>query len=225
MSRFLHNMVKTPRRTWESLQRRRDPVYRTRRLAEAYAQRELPASRYAELCGVPGNSSDWQCAVLFYLAELSPHPVEGSVMLEIGAFKGKSTAWLAEVARRQSRHLVSIDPLVEDSAEVFRETVQRFAIEEVATLHQAFSHDVGKGWDTPIDFLWIDGAHDYESVKQDVLDFTPHVRPGGYVVFDDINDGSFPGLVRAVDETIKRDARFEHLGEIKNTGLYRRRPA
>jgi len=225
LQRLLRNLARFPRRTVEGLSRELQPVYRHRRAAKARVRRELSADRVAALSAVPGNSSDWQCMLLYHLACSSAEAVSDpdAVLLEIGAFKGKSTAWLAEAARKTGRGLVSIDPLVEGTEAVFRDTVERFAIGEVAELHKAFSHDLGTTWDRPIAFLWIDGGHDYDTVQQDVIDFAPHVRPGGYVVFDDVNPGDFAGLVRAVDETIGRDDRFEHLGEIKHTGLYRRR--
>lgn len=221
LDRLVRNLTRLPARTLESARRRRAPSYRYLKRAKARARRELDAETYRRLCAVPGNTSDWQCELLFYFADTAP--AGDAAIVEIGAFKGKSTAWLGEAARRQKRPMVSIDPLVEGSEQEFRQTVEAFDLASVATLHRAFSHDIGKDWDAPIGFLWIDGGHDYDTVKQDVLDFCPHVVPGGVVVFDDVNPGDFPGLVRAVDETIKQDPSYEHLGEIKNTGLYRRR--
>lgn len=40
--------------------------------------------------------------------------------------------------------------------------------------------------DGGIDFLFIDGDHTYEGVKQDFEMYSPFVRPGGLVVFHDI---------------------------------------
>lgn len=39
-----------------------------------------------------------------------------------------------------------------------------------------------------IDFLFIDGDHSYEGVKQDFEIYAPFVRPGGIIAFHDIND-------------------------------------
>jgi len=38
------------------------------------------------------------------------------------------------------------------------------------------------------DFLFIDGDHTYEGVKQDWLDYKHFVKPGGWIAFHDIND-------------------------------------
>lgn len=47
------------------------------------------------------------------------------------------------------------------------------------------STDVGKDWTAPIDILYIDGDHAYESAKADIETFSPWVLPGGYMLIDD----------------------------------------
>lgn len=42
----------------------------------------------------------------------------------------------------------------------------------------------------PVDFLFIDGDHAYESVKRDFELYSPLVRPGGLVAFHDVSDHS-----------------------------------
>jgi predicted O-methyltransferase YrrM len=42
-----------------------------------------------------------------------------------------------------------------------------------------------------LDLLFIDGDHSYQGVRQDYLDYSPLVRPGGWVVFHDVNDTDF----------------------------------
>ena len=55
-------------------------------------------------------------------------------------------------------------------------------------------------WDIPIDLLFIDGAHTYEGVRGDILNLTPHVVPGGVVIFHDYH---MKGVREAVDEFLK----------------------
>lgn len=55
-----------------------------------------------------------------------------------------------------------------------------------------------------LDFVFIDGSHDYDSVKQDILLWNSKVRPGGIVAGHDYNgrgdaSGRF-GVKKAVDE-------------------------
>jgi predicted O-methyltransferase YrrM len=40
--------------------------------------------------------------------------------------------------------------------------------------------------DKPLDYLFIDGDHTYDGVKQDFEMYSPMVRPGGIIVFHDI---------------------------------------
>lgn len=53
------------------------------------------------------------------------------------------------------------------------------------------SFDAVKRWSRPIDFLFIDGDHEYESVRRDWLDWTAHVAPDGVVALHDAR--VFPG--------------------------------
>jgi len=54
-----------------------------------------------------------------------------------------------------------------------------------------------------LDFCFIDGAHDYDSVKADILAWIPKVKPGGYLFCHDY--GLFSGVTRAVDEMFSCD--------------------
>jgi hypothetical protein len=38
-----------------------------------------------------------------------------------------------------------------------------------------------------LDFVFIDGAHDYQSVKEDIEHWFPKVKRGGYIAGDDYN--------------------------------------
>jgi cephalosporin hydroxylase len=42
-----------------------------------------------------------------------------------------------------------------------------------------------------LDFLFIDGDHTYEGVKQDFLMYSPFVSPSGWIAFHDINDSEW----------------------------------
>ena len=70
--------------------------------------------------------------------------------------------------------------------------------------------------------LWVDGGHDYEVVRQDIDDFAPHLLAGGFAVFDDMKP-RFPGVARALAETLIRDERFTYLGELRGLAIFRRR--
>jgi len=56
--------------------------------------------------------------------------------------------------------------------------------------------------DNSLDWIYVDGDHRYESVKHDLEQFLPKVRPGGFIICDDYHyAGTWDdGVTRAVDE-------------------------
>lgn len=58
--------------------------------------------------------------------------------------------------------------------------------------------------DGSLDFVFIDGAHDYESVKADIQAWYPKVRQGGIVSGHDYYQGKSGGMgvIQAVDEFV-----------------------
>lgn len=64
--------------------------------------------------------------------------------------------------------------------------------------------------DESLDFVFIDGAHDYESVKQDLEHWYPKIKTGGWLGGDDLH---LSGVREATDEF------FQNIGQ-----KYRRVP-
>ena len=56
--------------------------------------------------------------------------------------------------------------------------------------------------DLQFDMIYIDAAHDYESVKKDILAWYPKLKKNGIMVGDDF---SSPGVKQAVDEIFKEN--------------------
>ena len=54
--------------------------------------------------------------------------------------------------------------------------------------------------DNSIDFVFIDGGHDFEDVDADIKAWLPKVKSGGIIAGHDINWG---GVARAVDHNFK----------------------
>ena len=52
--------------------------------------------------------------------------------------------------------------------------------------------------DNSLDFVFIDAAHDYESVKQDIKAWLPKVKKGGVIAGDDFS--TWPDVAKAVNE-------------------------
>lgn len=60
---------------------------------------------------------------------------------------------------------------------------------------------VPDGW---ADFVFIDAAHSYEAVRDDIADWLPKVKPGGWLGGHDYHS-HFQGVIRAVDEAFGKD--------------------
>ncbi len=221
-SRLVRNLTMIPRRTASSVARRFDADFQFERLADRDVRRWLSRDRRRQLEDIPGWSSARECRLLAYLATQAP---EGGDIVEIGAWKGKTTAWLVEGANQLASppKVFSIDPHQRDSWRAFSETVHRFDLEHRGLkVRRNFSHDVGKLWRNPIALLWIDGCHEYEAVVLDIKDFAPHVLPGGWVVFDDAAGGVCPGVEKAIaEQMIGRDG-FQQVATIRHLQLFRR---
>jgi predicted O-methyltransferase YrrM len=77
---------------------------------------------------------------------------------------------------------------------------------------EEFSFDASKTWDEPIDFLFLDGDHAYESCLQDWNEWSPFVISGGIAVFHDAR--IFPngwtkadwGPVRVVNQIFRENS-------------------
>jgi hypothetical protein len=137
---------------------------------------------------------------------------DGKDVLEIGAYCGKSTICLA----RTARSVLAVDPFdgrgtpaPGDTARRFRDNVERYGVADRVTARAGTSADVLP--DLParsFDLVFIDGAHDADSVRADIALSLPLLRPGGLIVFHDyrlyageVNDGLWnPGVTAAVGE-------------------------
>jgi hypothetical protein len=63
--------------------------------------------------------------------------------------------------------------------------------------------------DQSLDFVFIDGNHSYESVKADIIAWTPKIKPGGILAGNEFR-ALWPDLRRAVEELIW-DLEFEYV--------------
>jgi predicted O-methyltransferase YrrM len=115
--------------------------------------------------------------------------------VEIGVYEGASAAVLARALPAGAElHLIdpfgaqptALRPGQRGTAWASRRVVARAARDGVTPVwHVAYSQDVGPRWTLPIDLLFIDGDHSEEGVRRDWDLFSPHVSPGGHVMFHD----------------------------------------
>jgi len=78
-------------------------------------------------------------------------------------------------------------------------------------LHHGFSFERYKDFSPEsVDCLFIDGDHTFKGVKTDIQLWAPIVKPGGYFIFDDVNNRSFPGVVQAMTSFCERNQLVSH---------------
>ena len=90
------------------------------------------------------------------------------------------------------------------SLEAVRDLLKKF--EKNVHLIQGNSNKVLKKIDmSKIDYVFLDGGHEYNTVKDDLNNCIEVIKKGGSVLCDDYNLGSAPGVKRAIDEFVKKN--------------------
>ena len=128
---------------------------------------------------------------------------DGAVFVELGSFKGRSTAYMAvEIANSGKKiNFNCVDPqeLLSHYAESAKEQPEVFEGYSETDFHKRLepvkgyynlikeksSTAVHQFQDRTIDFLMVDGDHTYEAVKEDILNFLPKMKVGGVITGDD----------------------------------------
>jgi len=116
--------------------------------------------------------------------------------------KGRSTIALAKglKARAEEGRVYAIDPQEDEAFREFAANLERAGVSQLVEPIRATSQDAARKTDLEgIDVLFIDGSHEYESVLQDVLEWTPRLDAGGVVGF---NDPFWPGVSQALLEKV-----------------------
>ena len=112
-------------------------------------------------------------------------------IVEIGSWQGKSTTFLGAGSLAGGRMPVyAIDPHLEPPGPelrslAFHRQMERAQLTCIVRPIVASSAAAAGLFKEPIELLFIDGAHDPDSVRQDWDLWTPRVIPGGYVAMHD----------------------------------------
>jgi predicted O-methyltransferase YrrM len=157
---------------------------------------------------IDGWFSVWE-ALTFY--EIAKRCTGRGVAVEIGSWQGKSTVCIARgsIDGAQGMKVYAIDPHVgseehQDDGDVwtfesFKKNLEDFGVTDIVTPIVKFSHDAVDDVTEDIEFLFIDGAHDYDSVDKDFGDWFPKVLDGGTIAF---HDSHWTGVRRVLGETV-----------------------
>lgn len=135
----------------------------------------------------------------------------GSTMVEVGSWKGKSIAYFVVEAINRGKQITSysVDTWEGSEEHIDNEVIKSKSLYEVflnntAPIKEKFFHirkpsveAAADFIDDSLDFVFIDAAHDYESVKTDIVAWINKVKSGGVIAG---HDYLFPDVKRAVDE-------------------------
>lgn len=174
---------------------------------------------------------------LFLLA--AEGPGEGEIV-EVGSFKGLSTAWLAAGSRGAGREKVTAVDHFHGSPEhqpgaacataelaaegttfnVFQRNLREVELDAQVTPIVADSATAAADWDRPIRLLFIDGDHSYEATRTDFAVWFPFVIEGGIIAFHDI--GNAPGSTRFYEALLETGRAVEEVCRVMSLGVTRK---
>lgn len=124
-----------------------------------------------------------------------------SLFVEVGTWKGRSAAYMAVEIINAGKPIrfVTVDHFLGSPNHGTDPDVAAGRLEEVARRNlqpvrntveviRATSVEAAATFeDGSIDFLFLDGTHDYDNVKADLLAWKPKMKPGGLIAGDDAN--------------------------------------
>ncbi|MGN6532847.1 MAG: glycosyltransferase [Ginsengibacter sp.] len=164
---------------------------------------------------IHGWLNDSEATLLISVAEKAcmdlkaPHS-----FVEIGSYHGKSTVLFGRIIKALSPggrlfaidthdgKLGAIDQGLQSfppSYEFFKKNLDKENLNDVVEIIK--EHSLNVNLKIPISVLFIDGLHDYTSVRNDFTHFSGCIREGGYVGFHDYAD-YFPGVKLFVNELL-----------------------
>jgi predicted O-methyltransferase YrrM len=159
-------------------------------------------SIWGEVDKIDGWLSKVEGQLLFLLAK---NLKNDSIILEIGSYKGRSTACLALGSHANS--VYSIDPHSGDITQmgmsintfpVFLENIKKFELENVNSYRMTSKEAFEKQVVMRIDLLFIDGWHSTEAVAFDISSWGTRLKRPSVILIDDfLRDSVYNGIVQS----------------------------
>jgi hypothetical protein len=136
----------------------------------------------------------WKGDNLFYIAENCP-----SLEVVIGI-----DPYSATIYQGSNETLSSVSKTTQEEFEEIYYEVQDKSYYSGIKILRCCSACAANGLVGNFDIVFIDGLHDYNAVKTDILAWLPKVKRGGILCGDDYGD-IYVGVKQAVDEIFKED--------------------
>lgn len=170
---------------------------------------------------VEGYLGDREGEALFNLAKYGSGNGE---IVEIGSWKGRSTIYLAKGSKEAKREKITAIDTFKGSSEHqsilegrstyddFLDNIKNWKVDDYIDILKTSSEEASNNWKKPIRLLFIDGAHEYDMVKNDFLLWEPFLINNGIIAFHDV--GSFDGPTRVIEEYIRNSNKFKTITQI-----------
>ena len=149
------------------------------------------ADRLTVTMTVPWDGKDYRGSYLLHLIEKNNF----KTIAEVGVKFGRTTFFLLDNVQDLVIHAVDLD-------------ISMFYNKEVKSKYKdrlipikGYSYEVADQLpNNSMDLIFIDADHSYESVKKDILAYTPKLKDNGLLTGHDID---YPGVNKAIKEMIK----------------------
>ncbi|WP_337995973.1 class I SAM-dependent methyltransferase [Oleispirillum naphthae] len=200
--------------------------------------------RLSELDQCVGYLSPRESATLFDLARTAPG--DGAVV-EVGAFLGRSSAYLAEGLKRRGgdEKVHSVDRFDLDTSawgsltprggfepewltsglshfEIFEKGLQRAGLRDRVEAIPRASEAAAAAWNGgPVRLLFIDAMHTFAALSADLRAWVPHLGETAIVCFHDVAAiDHWDGVTRVIESLVLTDARFRFLGLFDSLAVF-----
>jgi predicted O-methyltransferase YrrM len=175
---------------------------------------------------IEGWLSDEQGCALFTAAAAT---TGSGLIVELGSWKGRSTAWLAAGARLAGARVHAVDPhtgSAEDplarTLDEFRANLQRAGLAGVVEPLVMTSDEAARLLRGGVELLFIDANHAFEAVRHDAEIWLPRLVDGGTVMFHDVTTTSYVGPRRVFRRAVCWNSGFDRIARVGSMVVARR---
>lgn len=153
--------------------------------------------------------------------------------VEIGVFEGSSTGIIARNVHPDGR-LFAVDPFFSGrlgicwGKSIAQRELRRANVRDKVQLIETFSHQACEQLSGNFDYVFIDGDHSFDGIKQDWEDWSPRIEANGLML---LHDTEIPrhnprvselGSYHYFREVIAHDARFEIIDVVDSLNVLSR---
>jgi len=145
-----------------------------------------------------------------FLYQIAKKVSPQNTIVEIGSWKGKSTICLGKGTQDGNKaKIYAVDPHIGSSehrkmfgnADTYQEFIQNIQNADIAQYIEPIrktSENASNDFQEPIEFLFVDGAHEFKFVQLDIKLWFSKVKDGGIIAFHDTWGFPGPNLATAI---------------------------